>query len=220
MEAPMSSDNQSTISQAITNALSSLYDKVALDKNVILQSAANTYHLDLLSWEDYQYHAPVIVMDEIANGYILATKIKVSGLGAVCGAGSIFTAIPDVIQFVTLTLRMVTEIAAAYGFDPAPDCMEGRIKCVVLQAYLNGILGQSVIEGVEKIGVNMATKFLKNVVVPEKSDSAPLILVVQPVTQNIGPTPADCTHTSLATPLAPPHRTCTPAKGIYRFHLP
>ena len=57
-------------------------------------------------------------------------------------------------------------------------------------------------------------KSLKNVVVPEKSDSAPLILAVQPVTQNIGPTLADCTHTSLATPLAPPHRTCTPAKGI------
>ena len=57
-------------------------------------------------------------------------------------------------------------------------------------------------------------KSLKNMVVPEKSDSAPLILVVQPVTQNVGPTPADCTHTSLATPLAPPHRTCTLAKGI------
>ena len=42
----------------------------------------------------------------------------------------------------------------------------------------------------------------------------PIILVVQPVTQNVGLTPADCTHTSLATPLAPPHRTCTPAKGI------
>ena len=54
-------------------------------------------------------------------------------------------------------------------------------------------------------------KSLKNVVVPEKSDSAPLILAVQPVTQNIGPTPTDCTHTSLATPLAPPHRTCTQA---------
>ena len=57
-------------------------------------------------------------------------------------------------------------------------------------------------------------KSLKNVVVPEKSDSTPLILVVQPVTQNVGPTPANYTHTSLATPLAPPHRTCTPAKGI------
>ena len=52
------------------------------------------------------------------------------------------------------------------------------------------------------------------VVVPEKSDSTPLILVVQPVTQNVGPTPADCTNTSLATPLAAPHRTCTPAKGM------
>ena len=57
-------------------------------------------------------------------------------------------------------------------------------------------------------------KSLKNVVVLEKSDSTPLILVVQPVTQNVGPTPADCTHTSLATPLAPPHRTYTPAKGM------
>ena len=57
-------------------------------------------------------------------------------------------------------------------------------------------------------------KSLKNVVVPEKSDSTPLILAVQLVTQNIGPTPADCTHTSLAKPLAPQHRTCTLAKGI------
>ena len=57
-------------------------------------------------------------------------------------------------------------------------------------------------------------KSLKNVVVLEKLDSAPLILAIQPVTKNIGPTPTDYTHTSLATPLAPPHRTCTPAKGI------
>ena len=34
------------------------------------------------------------------------------------------------------------------------------------------------------------------------------------VTQNVGLTPADCTHTSLATPLAAPHRTCTVAKGM------
>ena len=57
-------------------------------------------------------------------------------------------------------------------------------------------------------------KSLKNVVVPEKTDSTPLILAVKPVTQNVGPTPVDCTHTSLAAPLAPPHRTRTPAKGI------
>ena len=42
-------------------------------------------------------------------------------------------------------------------------------------------------------------KSLKNVVVPEKSDNTPLILAVQLVTQNVGPTLADCTHTSLAT---------------------
>ena len=59
-----------------------------------------------------------------------------------------------------------------------------------------------------------APESLKNMVVPEKSDSTPLILAVQPMTQNVGPTPADCTHTSLATPLAAPHRTCTPAKGM------
>ena len=57
-------------------------------------------------------------------------------------------------------------------------------------------------------------KSLKNVVVPEKSDNTPFILAVQLVTQNIGPTPADYAHTSLATPLAAPHRTCTPAKGM------
>ena len=64
-------------------------------------------------------------------------------------------------------------------------------------------------------------KSLKNMVVPEKSESTPLLLVVQPMTQNVGPTPAHCTHTSLSTPLASPYRTCTPAKGttcIYSNH--
>src|SRR3954468_12705332 len=57
-------------------------------------------------------------------------------------------------------------------------------------------------------------KSLKNMVVPEKSDITTLILALQLVTQNVGPTPAYCTHTSLATLLALPHRTCTPAKGM------
>ena len=35
------------------------------------------------------------------------------------------------------------------------------------------------------------TKSLKNMVVPAKSDSTPLILAIQPLTQNVGPTPAD-----------------------------
>ena len=159
----MSEENQSKVSQAVTGVLSATYDRVALDKNVILRSARQHYHLTLPTWEDYQHKAPLDVMDDIANGYIKATKITVSGAGAVCGLGGIAAAVPDVIQFLGFTLRMVTEIAAAYGFDPAPDCMEGRIKCVVLQAYLNANLGHSAIDGVEKIGVSAATKYLKNV---------------------------------------------------------
>ena len=65
-------------------------------------------------------------------------------------------------------------------------------------------------------------KSLKNVVVPAKSDNTPLIFLSGHPTYigyttsdtHVGPTPADYTHTSLATPLAPPHSTCTPAKGI------
>jgi hypothetical protein len=58
------------------------------------------------------------------------------------------------------------------------------------------------------------TKSLKKVVVPEKSDSTPLILAIEPAPQNLGPTPADCTHTPPAIPLTPPHRNRTPAKGM------
>ena len=159
----MSEDTQNKISKAVSEALNVTYDKVALDKNAILHSAQRHYHLNLLTWEDYQQRASMDVMDEIANGYIKAAKIKVSGLGAFCGFGGIAAAIPDILQFVGFTLRMVTEIAAAYGFDPAPNCMEGRIKCVVLQAYLNANLGHSAVDGIEKIGVSAATKFLKNV---------------------------------------------------------
>ena len=159
----MSDEKQSKISQAVANALSATYDKVALDKDTILRSARQHYHFPLTTWEEYQHHASFGMMDEIADGYIKATKIKVSGAGAVCGLGGFAAAIPDVIQFLGFTLRMVTEIAAAYGFDPAPDYMEGRVKCIVLQAYLNGNLGHSAIDGVEKIGVSAATKFLKDV---------------------------------------------------------
>lgn len=159
----MSDEKQGKVSQAVANALSAAYDKVALDKNAILRSARQHYHLPLTTWQEYQHHASFDVMDEIADGYIKATKITVSGAGAVCGLGGLATAIPDVVQFMGFTLRMVTEIAAAYGFDPAPDCMEGRIKCVVLQAYLNANLGHSAIDGMEKLGVSAATKYLKNV---------------------------------------------------------
>ena len=42
------------------------------------------------------------------------------------------------------------------------------------------------------------TNSLKKVVVPAKSDSTPLMLAVEPATQNLSTTPADCTHTPLA----------------------
>ena len=159
----MFSELANKLNQEVTNGLSGTYDKVALDKNVILQSARQQYRLDVPTWNDYQNNAPSKIMEEIADGYIMGCKLKVSGLGTAFGLGGLVTAVPDALQFLYFTLKMVTEIAAAYGFDPNPNYLEGKVKCIVLQSYLNGNIGHSAIDGAEKIGISAVTKFLKNV---------------------------------------------------------
>ena len=154
--------DQNPIAKAIIAALSFIYDQVAVSTRSVL-SATRHYDEEYEDWTDYQQRAGFRMMDEIADGHIKACKVQVSGLGAVAGFGGYAALVPDAIQFVTLTLRMVTGIAAAYGFDPAPTYLEGKTKVIVLQAYLNANLGQAGYKGAEKIGLSAITKFLKNV---------------------------------------------------------
>jgi hypothetical protein len=160
----MSDDNKLTLADrvaaAVSSAINRLYDEVAVSKEEVLQ-AVQQYELGITTWEEYREKAPSDVMGEIADGYIQWTKIKVSGLGTVLGAGGAALLIPDTLQFVGFSLRMVTGIAAAYGFDPHPQCLEGRMKTITLQAYLNANLGKAAVTGVERVSISGVVKFLK-----------------------------------------------------------
>src|SRR5438874_2117407 len=91
---------------AVSSAVSWVYDKVAVSKQTVLESANRHYELELKDWPGYQTQAPFRVMDEIADAYIRHCKVEVSGLGALMGLGGVATIAPDVVQFVSLTLRM------------------------------------------------------------------------------------------------------------------
>jgi hypothetical protein len=147
---------------AVTGAISLTYDKVAVDHESILKGARH-YELDLNTWEDYQRRAPSEVMEQLADSHIKRCKIVVSGLAVPLGAGGLPLLIPDLLQFIAATLRMVTGIAAAYGFDPAPEYLEGKVKSIILQAYLNGLVGKKAVTGVEKLTLGATTKFLRTV---------------------------------------------------------
>src|SRR6185503_9385422 len=101
-----------------------------------------TYHTEFNNWEKYQRDAGLKLMDDIADAQIRACKISVSALGAAAGFGGFATIVPDTLQFVALTLRMATGIAAAYGFDPQPAANHGKTKVLVLQSYLNANVGK------------------------------------------------------------------------------
>jgi hypothetical protein len=155
-------EDSNPLVRAITAALNYTYDQVAVSREDILK-ATKHYDLQFTSWDDYQRRAPFSMMEQIANGYIRWTKIKVSGLAFPLAMGNIALAVPDTLQYLGFTLRMVTGIAAAYGFDPHPDHLGGKVKSIVLQAYLNGNLGRGAIEGAGKLSLGAATKFLKTV---------------------------------------------------------
>jgi hypothetical protein len=150
------------ITNAVSEAVSRVYDRVAVNKESVLRDVEH-YELGITTWEEYQRKAPLKVMEEIADGHVQWTKIKVSGLGTALGAGGLALIIPDTLQFLTLTIRMVTGIAAAYGFDPHPEYLGGKVKVIVLQAYLNANLGKSAVAGAEKVGLGAAVKFLRDV---------------------------------------------------------
>lgn len=158
---------ESKIAEAVSAAVSTIYDKVHVRPDAMMQ-AANAYELGIKDWDDYQRRFPLKLMDDLADEQIKWAKIQVSSLGAVAGLGGLLASIPDTIQFVTLTLRMVTGIAAAYGFNPAPDYLEGKTKVLILQAYLNANLGNTRQKGIEAVGLGATTKLLKSVV--QRSD--------------------------------------------------
>jgi hypothetical protein len=159
----MANDVQNAVTTALEGAISYAYDHVAVNKDQVLK-AAQRYHADFDDWDKYQRKAGLKLMDEIADSQITSAKVTVSGLGAAAGFGGFLTIVPDTIQFMTLTLRMVTGIAAAYGFDPHPDYLKGKVKVLVLQAYLNANLGQAPSKGIEALTLSATTRLFRNAV--------------------------------------------------------
>jgi hypothetical protein len=151
---------QNPVSRAISEAVSFVYDRVAVTRESILQDA-KARGREFVDWEDYVRTAPFTLMDELAERHIHRTKVTVSSLGAAAGLGGFAAVVPDAIQFVTLTLRMVTGIAAAYGFDPHPDALGGRTKLIILQAYLNAAMGESAYKSAESVGLSTATRLIR-----------------------------------------------------------
>ena len=158
----MPEDRESVIAQAVSSAMDVLYDRVYVRADAVLE-AAKPYELGFENWDEYQRRMPLKLMDAIADDYIKWGKIQVSGLGALAGFGGWLTMVPDTLQFVTLTLRMVTGIAAAYGFNPDPDYLHGKVKVLILQAYLNANLGNATVKGIEAVSLSTTTKLLQTV---------------------------------------------------------
>jgi hypothetical protein len=147
------------ISRAIASALDLTYDRVAMKRDGVLE-AAQEFDLGFKDWDEYQRRAGAKLMNDTADRYISNCKLQVSSLGAAAGFGGYLAIIPDALQFVGFTLRMVTGIAAAYGFDPDPDYLSGKVKVLVLQAYLNGSAGNAQFRGAEKMTLSAVTKAL------------------------------------------------------------
>ncbi len=151
---------EGVIAEAVSSAVSAVYDRVYVRADRMLE-AANAYELGMRDWDDYQQRFPLKLMDDLADEQIKWAKVQVSSLGALAGLGGLAAAIPDTLQFVTLTLRMVTGIAAAYGFNPDPQYLEGRTKVLILQAYLNANLGNTPRKGVEAVTLSATTRLLR-----------------------------------------------------------
>lgn len=154
--------NGNAVEKALTQGLSALYDRVAVRKETVL-AAAKEHGLTFESWEQYQRRAPFRVMDAIADDHVRRCRLTTSGLGAAAGFGGLFAVVPDALQFVALTLRMVTGVAAAYGFDPSPQALDGRVKVIVLQAYLNANLGGAASKAKEAVTLATAAKLCETV---------------------------------------------------------
>jgi hypothetical protein len=156
----MSEEAQNPAAKAITEAVSFAYDRVAVSTASVLAAAKERGH-EFADWNGYQKGAPFTLMDELAERHIHRSKVAVSGLGAVAGLGGFLAVVPDAMQFIGLTLRMVTGIAASYGFDPHPDALGGKTKTIILQAYLNAALGESAYKSAESVGLSTAAKIVR-----------------------------------------------------------
>lgn len=157
----MAQDDQNPVSKAVSQAVGFVYDRVAVHRDTVLRDA-RALKREFKDWEEYQRTAPFTLMDELAERHIQRCKITVSSLGAAAGLAGFVAVVPDALQFLTLTLRMVTGVAAAYGFDPDPDAREGRNKVIILQAYLNASLGESAYKSAESVGLSSAAKLIRN----------------------------------------------------------
>jgi hypothetical protein len=156
----MATDASAAVTAALEGAINYTYDHVAVSRESTLK-AAQHYNLEFRDWDNYLRAAGLKLMDDIADQQIMRCKVAVSTLGAAAGFGGFATIIPDTLQFVTLTLRMVTGIAAAYGIDPQPTARHGKNKVLVLQAYLNANLGGAQQKGVQAVTLTSTTKLLR-----------------------------------------------------------
>lgn len=157
----MAGDASAAVTAALEGAINYTYDHVAVSREGTLK-AAQGYNLEFRDWDNYVRAAGIKLMDDIADQQIMGCKVAVSTLGAAAGFGGFLTIVPDTLQFVTLTLRMVTGIAAAYGIDPQPTARGGKNKVLVLQAYLNANLGQTQQKGVQAVTLSTTSKLLKS----------------------------------------------------------
>jgi hypothetical protein len=167
--------------QALSSGLGLIYDQVAVKRDKTLEHARE-YDLAFDTWEDYGRRAGAKVMDGIADRHIRNCQLAVASLGAAAGFGGFITLIPDALQFATLTMRMVSGIAAAYGFDPSPDFLEGRVKVLVLQAYANALVGDTGKSGIEKVSLSAATKLARTAAMRSNA----LIWVIMQIARLLG----------------------------------
>jgi len=177
----MASDAAAAVQAALEGALNYTYDHVAVSRESTLKGAQG-YNLEFRDWDNFQRAAGMKLMDDLADQQIMRTKVTVSALGAAAGFGGLLTIVPDTIQFVTLTLRMVTAIAAAYGIDPDPLARHGKNKVLVLQAYLNANVGQTKQKGVEAVTLSTTSKLLRTAA--QRSDL--LITIIKLLARIIG----------------------------------
>ncbi len=149
------------LARAISEAVAFTYDRVYVHRTDVLRQAAERGYPGW-TWEDYQQKASGKLMDEIAEHYVRVTKITVAGAGALAGIGGLPAILPDALQFIAMTLRMTTGVAAAYGFDPDPDSRSGQTRGLVLQAYLNANLGASAYRTGGSVTLSTAAKLLRH----------------------------------------------------------
>ncbi len=149
------------LQQGLADAIAFTYDRVHVRREDVLRRAAER-GFPGLSWQQYREQASGKLMDAIADSYIRPTNLTVTAAGAASGLAGLPGLLPDALQFLALTLRMVTGIAAAYGFDPDPDARQGAARALVLQAYVNAHFGRSAKKATESLTLAAAARGLRH----------------------------------------------------------